>query len=61
MKRSMSTINDVAEASGVTIGTVDRVLHERGEVSEKTRENLVSLFKTVRRIVGVIKTVMTIQ
>ena len=40
MKRSMSTINDVAEASGVTIGTVDRVLHERGEVSEKTREKV---------------------
>ena len=36
----MSTINDVAEASGVTIGTVDRVLHERGEVSEKTREKV---------------------
>lgn len=40
MKRSKSTISDVAEAAGVTIGTVDRVLHERGEVSEKTKEKV---------------------
>lgn len=42
MKRSMSTISDVAEAAGVTIGTVDRVLHERGEVSEKTKEKVLA-------------------
>ena len=40
MKRSKSTISDVAEAAGVTIGTVDRVLHERGEVSKKTKEKV---------------------
>lgn len=34
------TINDVAEAAGVSKGTVDRVLHDRGEVSRKSREKV---------------------
>lgn len=34
---SIPTIKDVARLSGVSIGTVDRVLHERGKVSEKNR------------------------
>ncbi|MGM9736399.1 MAG: substrate-binding domain-containing protein [Candidatus Cryptobacteroides sp.] len=34
------TINDVAKAAGVSKGTVDRVLHERGEVSQKSRERV---------------------
>ena len=32
------TINDVAKAAGVSKGTVDRVLHNRGEVSAKSKE-----------------------
>ena len=32
------TINDVAKVAGVSKGTVDRVLHDRGEVSAKSRE-----------------------
>lgn len=40
MKSSIITISDVARAAGVTNGTVDRVLHERGEVSKKTREKV---------------------
>lgn len=32
------TINDVARAAGVSKGTVDRVLHNRGEVSAKSKE-----------------------
>ena len=33
-------INDVARAAGVSKGTVDRVLHDRGEVSQKSREKV---------------------
>lgn len=32
------TIKDVARISGVSIGTVDRVLHDRGRVSAKNKE-----------------------
>ena len=32
------TINDVARVAGVSKGTVDRVLHNRGEVSAKSRK-----------------------
>ena len=31
------TVRKIAELSGVSIGTVDRVLHKRGRVSEETR------------------------
>ena len=39
-KDSKITINDVALAAGVSKGTVDRVLHNRGEVSRKSREKV---------------------
>ncbi len=38
-------IKDIAELAGVSIGTVDRVLHKRGEVAEKTRENVIKIVK----------------
>lgn len=34
------TIKDIAAMAGVSIGTVDRVLHERGEVNPETRERI---------------------
>lgn len=37
---SRITINDVAKAAGVSKGTVDRVLHNRGEVSRRSREKV---------------------
>lgn len=37
------TINDVAKAAGVSKGTVDRVLHDRGEVSQKSREKVLKV------------------
>lgn len=39
------TINDVARAAGVSKGTVDRVLHNRGEVSVKSREKILKVIE----------------
>lgn len=41
-------IKDIARLAGVSIGTVDRVLHERGEVAEKTRERVKQILKETR-------------
>lgn len=38
-------IKDIAQQAGVSIGTVDRVIHDRGEVSLKTREKVLSIVK----------------
>lgn len=35
-----ATMEQVARAAGVSIGTVDRVLHNREGVSEKTRKKV---------------------
>ena len=34
------TIKEIAKQAGVSIGTVDRVLHKRGEVAKSTREKV---------------------
>ncbi|MBN1907344.1 MAG: LacI family DNA-binding transcriptional regulator [Deltaproteobacteria bacterium] len=34
----MATMKDVAEAAGISIGTVDRIIHNRGRYSEETAE-----------------------
>jgi LacI family transcriptional regulator len=36
-------IKDIAELAGVSPGTVDRVLHDRGEVSATTREKILGI------------------
>ena len=36
-------IKDIAEIANVSIGTVDRVIHKRGEVSLATRERIQKL------------------
>lgn len=38
-------ISDIAQKAGVSIGTVDRVIHERGEVSEKTRKKILKIIE----------------
>ncbi|HEX2975374.1 MAG TPA: LacI family DNA-binding transcriptional regulator [Bacteroidales bacterium] len=38
-------IKDIAKLAGVSIGTVDRVLHDRGEVAEKTKERIQSILR----------------
>lgn len=39
----MATIKEIAERAGVSIGTVDRVLHNRGRVSPETRDAILHL------------------
>jgi len=38
-------IKDIAQKAGVSIGTVDRVIHSRGEVSQSTRDNVLRIIK----------------
>ena len=38
-------IKDIAEKAGCSIGTVDRVIHNRGKVSEPVRERILQIIK----------------
>jgi len=38
-------IKDIAEKAKVSIGTVDRVIHNRGEVAKKTREKILRIIE----------------
>ena len=41
----MVTIKNIAELANVSIGTVDRVIHNRGEFSLKTEEKVRKVIK----------------
>lgn len=47
MKENLSRvkISDIAERAGVSTGTVDRVIHNRGEVSKKTRDKILAILQ----------------
>ena len=45
-----STINDIAKACGISIGTVDRVLHNRGRCSAETRKLVLETAKALHYI-----------
>ncbi len=45
MIQRKTRIKDIARLAGVSIGTVDRVLHERGEVAVKTVEKVKRILK----------------
>ncbi len=45
MFSNKARIKDIAIRAGVSIGTVDRVLHERGEVAERTKERVLKIAK----------------
>jgi LacI family transcriptional regulator len=42
MKKNIRIL-DIAEKAGVSIGTVDRVLHDRGEVSNETKDKILKI------------------
>jgi LacI family transcriptional regulator len=44
-QNSQIRIKDIAQKADVSIGTVDRVLHNRGEVAEKTRRKVLKIIK----------------
>jgi len=45
MPSKKARIKDIARLAGVSIGTVDRVIHDRGEVAEKTRIKVQRILK----------------
>jgi LacI family transcriptional regulator len=45
MATGKARIKDIADLAGVSIGTVDRVLHERGEVAERTRKKVLEILR----------------
>ena len=45
MSQKKARIKDIAAMAGVSIGTVDRVIHNRGEVAEKTRIKVLEILK----------------
>ncbi len=45
MSQRKARIKDIARLAGVSIGTVDRVIHNRGEVAEKTRLKVQQILK----------------
>ncbi len=47
-------IKDVAEIAGVSVGTVDRVMHNRGEVAEETKAKVLNAINELQYIPNMI-------
>lgn len=47
MNEKQYTIKDIANMAGVSTGTVDRVLHNRGEVSESSKKKVQQVLKEI--------------
>lgn len=47
MDNKQYTIKDIAQMAGVSAGTVDRVLHHRGEVSENSKRKVEQILKDI--------------
>jgi len=43
----MATLNEIARKADVSVGTVDRVLHNRGRVSKETRKKVLKIVKEI--------------
>lgn len=48
MDKAKTRIKDIAEMAGVSHGTVDRVIHNRGEVSEDTRNRINKIIEELK-------------
>lgn len=48
MAHRKARLKDIASLSGVSIGTVDRVLHQRGEVAEETRKKVLKIARELK-------------
>ena len=44
-KKDKIKLKDIAEKAGVSAGTVDRVIHSRGEVNERTRQKVLNIIE----------------
>ena len=47
MENKQYTIKDIARMAGVSAGTVDRVIHQRGEVSENSKRKVEQILKDI--------------
>jgi LacI family transcriptional regulator len=47
MEKPRATVKEIARLAGVSIGTVDRVLHDRGEVSPDTKSRIHAIIATL--------------
>ncbi len=47
MSTKKTTLKDIAQLAGVSLGTVDRVMNNRGEVAEVTRQRILEITKNV--------------
>jgi LacI family transcriptional regulator len=45
VEKTITRIKDIAQKAGVSTGTVDRVLHNRGRVSEEVRQRVLTIAK----------------
>jgi LacI family transcriptional regulator len=45
MESKKITLSDIAKIAGVTIGTVDRAMHNRPGISEETRKRILEIAK----------------
>jgi len=48
ISQKKTRIKDIARLAGVSIGTVDRVIHNRGEVADRTRIKILEILKETR-------------
>lgn len=47
LKNKVLTIKEIAKLANVSLGTVDRVIHKRGKVSEKTEKKILEIIEKV--------------